>query len=136
MTSQEYVYRITEVVKVVDGDSYWLRVDVGFHQSALINVRLLGYDCPERTKGSQRERQLGGAALAVAGTFLTDEDPDITCWIRTRRDPDSFGRWLGDIWQERGDEMLHMGEALRHLGLASVWPIRWRDEFDKATANA
>jgi hypothetical protein len=32
MTERQYVYKITEVVKVVDGDSYWLRVDVGFRQ--------------------------------------------------------------------------------------------------------
>ena len=71
--TRPYIYRVTEVVKVTDGDTYWLRLDVGFRQTLLVNLRLLGYDCPERTRGSERERQLAKAATATAEQFFRFE---------------------------------------------------------------
>lgn len=135
VTSRQYVYRVTEVVKVTDGDTYWLRVDVGFRANHLINVRLLGYDCPERTRGSAREKAEAVRARSVATDFLEPAvaRPRASLWVRTEADPDSFGRWLGDVWLESdGDQWpeKHLGAALRDQKLASVWPTRWRDEFD------
>lgn len=129
MTTPQYVYRIAEVVKVTDGDTYWLRVDVGFRANVLINVRLLGYDCPEANRGSAFEKSEAIEARLEAGYFFNTARP---LWIRTEKDPDSFGRWLGDIWQEDGDADVHLGEVLREAEYASVWPTRWRDEFDRA----
>lgn len=131
MTERQYVYKITEVVKVTDGDTYWLRVDVGFRQENLINVRLAGYDCPERTKGSEMEKAQANRARDTAMVFLTRVTLDT--WIRTEKDPDHFGRWLGHIWQEpTPGEVWKLGDWLRDFGLASIWPTRWREEYDAA----
>jgi len=136
MRTQPYVYRVTEVVKITDGDTYWLRLDVGFRQTMLVNVRLLGYDCPERNRGSEREKDAARRATKVAELFFgyaLDPESGVTCWVRTEPDPDDFGRWLGDVWDESdGDPWPeeHLGAALRREGLASVWPTRWREEFD------
>lgn len=55
-----------------------------------------------------------------------------TLWVRTEPDPDDFGRWLGEVWAEDEDGTKRLlGEYLRGLGLASVWPTRWRDEYEK-----
>lgn len=128
-----YIYRITDVVKVVDGDSYWVRCDVGFRQNILINVRLIGpeagVDCPERNRGSEYEKQQAIAARAFAVGFLAT---DRTLWIRTEKDPDNFGRWLGDIWFEDSTGEHHLADALIHIELATIWPIRWRDIYDQA----
>lgn len=130
MTERQYVYKITEVVKVTDGDTYWLRVDVGFRGTLLINVRLMGYDCPEARRGSEYERAQAVAARDAAETFLTRVTLD--SWVRTEKDPDNFGRWLGHIWQEPEPGVVWpLGNWLRDLKLASVWPTRWREEFDK-----
>lgn len=133
MPSRPYLYRVAEVVKVTDGDTYWLRLDIGFRQTLLVNLRLLGYDCPERTRGSTREKMQAVRATDAARTFLSPDDPDATMWVRTEKDPDDFGRWLGDIWLESdGDRWpeRHLGAELRSQELASIWPTRWRDEFD------
>lgn len=124
MPDRQYVYRVTEVVKVADGDTYWCRVDVGFRQEVLTCFRLLGYDCPERTKGSGFERAEGLRAKNVAGDWLAAAAPDL--WVRTEKDPDNFGRWLGEFY----DTAERLGEALSRARLASVWPRRWREEFD------
>jgi endonuclease YncB( thermonuclease family) len=136
MAERQYVYKITEVVKVTDGDTYWLRVDVGFRETVLINVRLLGYDCPEAHKGSEFEKAQAALARDLAAKYLlpwTIAGAEGTLWIRTEKDPDNFGRWLGDLWWEfstKPDTELHLGEYLRKEDLASIWPTRWHEEFD------
>lgn len=128
VTERQYIFKIIEVVKVTDGDTYWLRVDVGFRQQNLINVRLFGYDCPEAQRGSEREKQKAIEAKAAATDFFRSAMSPL--WIATFKDPDSFGRWLGDIWQEMSGT--HLGNYLVSLSLASVWPTRWREEYDAA----
>ena len=116
----EYVYRIREVVKVTDGDTYWLRVDTGFRNNLLVNIRLQGFDTPEKNKGSAREKECANHARELADNFLWLGRTDMKYWIRTEKDPDNFGRWLGDIWIERPDgSTLHLGDWLREHKLAS-----------------
>jgi endonuclease YncB( thermonuclease family) len=130
MTERQYVYKITDVVKVTDGDTYWLRVDVGFRQENLIHVRLHGFDCPEAHRGSEYEKAQAVQARQAALDFFAN--PKHIRWIQTEQDPDNFGRWLGRIWDDATGELL--GQYLRFLGLASVWPTRWRDEFEHLDA--
>ena len=136
MTTRPYTYRIVEVVKVTDADTFWLQLDVGFRQTLLVNIRLNGYDAPERNRGSAHEKNAAVTATSVATEFLSPvvAMPGTSLWVRTEKDPDDFGRWLGDIWRESdGDQWpeRHLGAELRAQGLASLWPTRWRDEFDK-----
>lgn len=131
MTTQQYVQRVTDVVRVVDGDTYHLRVSLPFYLEAVITVRLLGFDCPERNSGSAFEKQQAIVATTVAGEFLTTAAGLL--WVRTEKDPDSFGRWLGEVWREDADgTRMLLGDALRAQGLASVWPTRWHTEYDTA----
>lgn len=135
MTDRQYVYKITEIVKVTDGDTYWVRCDVGFRQEILINVRLADYDCPEAHKGTLYEKTKAKEAREVAETWLLSESRQL--WIRTEKDPDNFGRWLGHIWDEWPDGTIHaLGGYLRRVGLASLWPTRWRDEFNKGAESS
>ena len=83
-----YDYRV-EVVRVVDGDTLDLRVDLGFYTSMTMRFRLLGVDTPER-----REQGWSDASLFTAG------------WLEARKGllrartakADSFGRWLADVY--------------------------------------
>jgi endonuclease YncB( thermonuclease family) len=129
MTTREYIYPVVEVVKVTDGDTFWLRLDVGFRGLLLIDCRLDGFDCPEVSRGTDFEKQQGGQATKVTAGFLTSAPGAL--WVRTEKDPDDFGRWLGEVWRETDDgTMTYLGDVLRDQGLASIWPTRWHDEFD------
>lgn len=133
MTTRPYIYPVDQVVKVTDGDTFWLRLDVGFRELLLVDIRLSGYDCPELNSGSLNERAQGKRARDVTTLFLGGLAWPGRLWVRTEHDPDSFGRWLGDVWVETPDEQqTHLGDVLRQRDLASVWPTRWRDEFDAA----
>ena len=132
MRTQEYVSRIREVVKVKDGDTYEFYIDPGYRTKILVEIRLMGFDTPEKTKGTAREKALAKVAQELADTFLWLDRPGTKFWVRSEKDPNGgFGRWLGDVWLEREDgSELHLGDWLRQHQLASVWPTRWRDEFD------
>lgn len=129
--SREHVYRIAQVVRVVDGDTLWARVDVGFRFLALVNLRLAGIDCPETHKGSAYERAKAAEAKALALAFLAGHG---WLWAATEPDPDDFGRWLADVWAETptGAEPVveHLADQLLAAGLATRWPTRWRDVYD------
>lgn len=129
MPTFPYVYKVTEVVKVTDGDTYWLRLDVGFRQWILIDCRLDGWDAPEMNRGSVYEKAQARVARQFAADWLTVALED-GLWIRTQKDPDDFGRWLGDLWTEDSDGEHHLGPALAEQGLASAWPTRWHDIYD------
>jgi endonuclease YncB( thermonuclease family) len=129
VTARQYVYRVTDVVKVTDGDTYWLRADVGFRQEILIDCRLDGWDCPETNRGTAYERAQAKVARAFSANWLTAALLE-GLWIRTEKDPDDFGRWLGDLWTEAGDDEDHLGATLAAARLASAWPTRWREVYD------
>lgn len=131
MPTRPYIYEVTDIVRVVDGDSSWLKVDVGFRQSLLIDCRLSGWDCPEMNRGTVYEKQQARIAQRVATDWLTAALGK-GLWIRTEKDPDDFGRWLGDLWTETpdGDVADHLGLALASQKLASAWPTRWHEVYD------
>lgn len=109
-------YRYRAVLhRVVDGDTYELTFDTGFHQSITLPVRLRGWDCPERnTKAGQLARDAAAGLLANA--------PLIVETFRTRAggEVQSFARYVADVYFEDGRRV---GEALAQLGHAvSVAP--------------
>lgn len=82
-----YVYRHVELVKILDGDSAWLRVDVGNGMSWQDNFRLNGINAPE--KGTP------GAAEATA--YLAELLKNGLSRVETFK-PDKYGRWLADLY--------------------------------------
>lgn len=124
---REYVYRLDRVERVVDGDTYWLHLDVGFRQTQLTHVRLDGFDTPELFRPeNDHEAAKAREAREFVVAWLGEDGP---VYVHTRKDPDSFGRWLGVVFRDGPDDTwVSMGEQLAAQGLASVWPTRWREE--------
>lgn len=134
MIDFDWAFEVIGVYKVTDGDTFWLHLDVGFRQQQLTEIRLLDFDTPElyRPK-SDFEREKAREAKAMVEEWfehvLAQEDSEV--WVRTEKDPDSFGRWLGEVVVFDSSGMIaHLGESLRGVDLASRWPTRWREEFD------
>lgn len=86
-----YQYK-AKLVRVVDGDTVWLDVDVGFRTIVSIDFRLYGINAPE-TKGPTKAAGL--AATQFLSSFLSGSDKDLVVEsVKTEK----FGRWLGTIW--------------------------------------
>lgn len=84
-----YEYRAT-VDRVIDGDSFSMVVDLGWHVSIKGQIRLIGVNCPE----------LGAAGGDEATAFVTDlfaKARQVTV-TTVRRDPSrSFARYLARV---------------------------------------
>jgi micrococcal nuclease len=109
-----YNYRVVSgSIRVIDGDSLELSVDVGFSMQAnRLRIRLLGIDCPERREEGWNE----------AGDFTREWIGDGEgVMVKTHRQ-DGFGRWLGDVFREDEDgRAVDLGRALMDAGHAMVW---------------
>ncbi len=89
-------------IRVVDGDTVDLVVDLGFHCSLTGRFRLLGIDTPElhAADPTLRARAVEAKAHLLASI---GETWDGTTWALrltdVRHDPDNFGRWLAVLWK-------------------------------------
>ena len=86
----EYVRR-AKVIRVVDGDTVDLEVDLGFHISLAIRGRLLGVDTPER---GQPDFSVATESLRSLLHSNLDEKGYIS--IKSSK-TGKFGRWLVEI---------------------------------------
>jgi micrococcal nuclease len=88
-----YEYR-AKLLRVVDGDTVDLQVDLGFRILHNIRVRLAGIDTPEIFgKTTPGEREKGLEAKAYVEAALTSID----LVIRTNK-TGKYGRWIADIY--------------------------------------
>lgn len=78
--------------EVHDGDTYRLRVDLGFRVFMVINARLHGVDAPElRTKEGISSRD-------YVKLILTPSDGPTPLVVQSFKDEQSFARWVTNIW--------------------------------------
>lgn len=100
-----YLYRVTKVIRVVDGDTVDCRIDLGFGVAIDERFRLLGVDAAEIV-GSEREPALRAKAWLEA---RLGQAPD-TLHVESQKH-DSFRRWLGRFFDRAGDVAEDMIEA-------------------------
>ena len=89
-----YEYRVKNILKVVDGDTIDVDIDLGFNISYTQRVRLAGIDTPESRTTDKFEKKLGMESKEWLKNALSHKK---TIVIRTEK-PDSsekYGRILG-----------------------------------------
>jgi len=93
----DFSYRVDKVIKVVDGDTIDVMLDLGFDIKYKSRVRLFGIDTPESRTRDNYEKKFGLLAKEFLKTQLK-EAKKIT--IKTYKDEETgkFGRILGDVW--------------------------------------
>jgi micrococcal nuclease len=92
-----YEYRVKKVLKIVDGDTIDVDLDLGFDISFTQRVRLAGIDTPESRTTDKYEKALG---LEVKDKLKHSIEAAKTVVIKTEK-PDStekYGRILGWIF--------------------------------------
>ena len=112
-------------IKVVDGDTYDFRVDLGFGIWNTIRVRLAGYDTPELRSKSLAERDHARQAKAFCAQALLGnlgKNPP-TVLLRTEKDrTGKYGRYIARVYflDEDDDEaciVSDLGSLLAFEGL-------------------
>jgi endonuclease YncB( thermonuclease family) len=101
-----YVYRAT-CERVIDGDTYDLRADLGFNVFARIRTRLHGANCPELST------EEGRGVRDYVDVLLTG-NPSLV--MESYKDARSFERWVCDVWLPNG---ILLSEHLIEKGMAT-----------------
>jgi len=107
-----YEYKVKEVVKVVDGDTIDVIIDLGFDLSKKERVRLAGIDTPESRTRDLDEKKLGLEAKEHLSTNLSNAKQ---LMISTEKDG-KYGRMLGTI--HINDDIVSMNQQMIDKGYA------------------
>lgn len=103
-----YEYRVKQVLRVVDGDTIDVDIDLGFDISFTSRVRLAGIDTPESRTTDKREKVLG---LEVKQRLKEILSKSSSLVIRTEK-PDStekYGRILGWLFIDGAEKSINEG---------------------------
>ena len=116
-----YNFRVTEINKVLDGDTIDVTIDLGFDLYKKERVRIAGVDTPEKRTRDLEEKELGIDATnwlkekldgAIAG------DDDLVIRTELVGGVGKYGRLLG--WLYIGDADSSLNEQMIDEGYA--WP--------------
>ena len=110
-----YEYRVKQVLKIVDGDTIDVDIDLGFDISFTSRVRLAGIDTPESRTTDKKEKALGLEVKQRLKDLLSKSSSVV---IKTEK-PDStekYGRVLGWLFVDGAEKSVN--EALIADGYA------------------
>jgi micrococcal nuclease len=110
-----YDYRVDKVLKVVDGDTVDVRIDMGFAVKLEQRVRLYGINAPESRTRDKEEKKRGLAAKAKLKELLRTGD----IRIETKLDKKGkYGRVLGTLFVETSNDEVNINKNLVESGHA------------------
>ena len=106
-------------IKVVDGDTLDLEVDIGFHLREIGRFRVLDINTAELHDKDPAKRALAVKAKeTVIELMKTPVGVEWPLLISTEKDPDNFGRWLVGVQFEQSGSLVDLGQTLIGMGLA------------------
>ena len=114
-----YNFRVTEINKVVDGDTIDVTIDLGFDLYKKERVRIAGVDTPEKRTRDLEEKELGIDATNWMKENLEgaiDGDDELTIRTELKGGVGKYGRLLG--WLYVGDEEISLNELMIQEGYA------------------
>ena len=116
-----YNFRVTEIKKVLDGDTIDVIIDLGFDLAKTERVRIAGVDTPEKRTRNLEEKALGIDATEWLKDKLEsaiDGDDDLVIRTELVGGVGKYGRLLG--WLYIGDATVSLNEQMITEGYA--WP--------------
>ena len=114
-----YNFRVTEINRVVDGDTIDVTIDLGFDLYKKERVRVAGVDTPEKRTRDLEEKALGLDATNWMKKKLEDAidgDDELTIRTELKGGMGKYGRLLG--WLYVGDDDVSLNEKMIDEGYA------------------
>jgi micrococcal nuclease len=109
------VYRLRALVRVVDGDTVDLDLDLGFSLTLRQRVRLYGIDAPELRSRDPQEKAKGQESQRFVAQWFERPGPVL---VRTTKE-EKYGRMLADCYRNGSpslcSELLERGLAQPYL---------------------
>ena len=115
-----YNFRVTEIVKVLDGDTIDVLIDLGFDLFKKERVRIAGVDTPEKRTRDLEEKALGIDATnwlkkKLEDTIAGDGD-ELTIRTELVGGTGKYGRLLG--WLYINEDVISLNEQMITEGYA------------------
>ena len=117
-----YNFRVTEINRVLDGDTIDVTIDLGFELYKKERVRIAGVDTPEKRTRNLEEKALG----LDATNWLKDKlegaisgDDDLVIRTELVGGVGKYGRLLG--WCYIGDSTVSLNEQMIEEGYAHAY---------------
>jgi len=104
-----YNYDKVKLVRVVDGDTYYLEVDMGFNIKTVQSFRLKGVDTPETYRPKSEEELKKGQK---ATQFVKDMFAKATNISIKSYKAGIFARWEADVFIELDGELKSLADLL------------------------
>ena len=117
-----YNFRVTEINKVLDGDTIDVTIDLGFDLYKKERVRVAGVDTPEKRTRNLEEKELGIDATNWLKKELEDVlagDDELIVRTELHGGVGKYGRLLG--WLYVGDEQVSLNEQMITQGYAHAY---------------
>ena len=114
-----YNFRVTKIVKVLDGDTIDVLIDLGFDLFKKERVRIAGVDTPEKRTRDLEEKALGIDATNWLKARLEETikgDEELTIRTELKGGVGKYGRLLG--WLYVGDATISLNELMIEEGYA------------------
>ena len=117
-----YNFRVTEVNRVLDGDTIDVTIDLGFDLYKKERVRVAGVDTPEKRTRDLEEKELGIDATNWLKEKLEgaiEGDDELTIRTELKGGVGKYGRLLG--WLYIGDAQMSLNEQMIDEGYAHAY---------------
>ena len=114
-----YNFRVTEINRVLDGDTIDVTIDLGFDLYKKERVRVAGVDTPEKRTRNLEEKELGIDATNWLKQKLEDTiagDEELSIRTELKGGVGKYGRLLG--WLYIGDAEVSLNEQMITEGYA------------------
>lgn len=111
-----YEYKAT-LIRVVDGDTIHLDVDLGFYIHINLDCRLKGINTPEISK---RATKVAGLAAKAELERLFTLGPSVVLRSSKPLEQEKYGRWLADVFvvDATGAVVVHCNQHMLDNGFA------------------
>ena len=114
-----YNFRVTEINRVLDGDTIDVTIDLGFDLFKKERVRIAGVDTPEKRTRDLEEKALGIDATNWLKEKLNETikgDEELTIRTELKGGVGKYGRLLG--WLYVGESNISLNELMIEEGYA------------------
>lgn len=114
---KQYCYK-AEVVKVVDGDTLDVMIDLGLDTFKAERIRVAGINTPE-TYGVRKDSVEYHKGMKAKESVSFKIPPGTTIYLKTQKDKTGkYGRYLAKIYYKENLEWFNLGEELIKEGHA------------------
>ena len=120
----EFIYRVSSLEKVVDGDTIDVTIDLGFDVCTKQRVRLIGIDTPESRTSNAEEKVFGLLSKKKLKEWclkaVESEKDDIEIQLRCpeRDSRGKFGRILAEVWVSEDGQWTNVNKWMCDEGYA------------------